>query len=1410
MASRNRKWMLIASVTMLMFIACFATVMSNESHESDAVTLTKTVTIGDTWTNEQIIIAPSGPTFSGEIPGITLTTQIRDSNMYWVIGSGTFTTAGIYVISTSYGEAIITVNKKTTTDTNEVWIGEGYSWGNSELSSTTPTITGSVPGITWTTGTVNNDIKYVEAKGTFTTAGSYTVTVEFEKSKHILNFTIIDPTVYVTSVSISGSSEVEIGSTITLTATTSPSNADNRYVTWSITGTNIASKQSTTNTTTGGKIVIKGLAAGTATIKATAADGSGAYDEFNVTVVKPPVLVSSITISGLNEVEVGSSITLTGVSNPSNADDRSISWYAASGGTHITKTSRNTSSGGTLTITGQSAGAVRIYAMANDESGTTSDYYDITVVEPVIKVTNITISGKNSGPQTDAILLTPTITPSNATYQTLNWTISEGEGNITVRDDGTALVTGTTLNVKVRAIATDGSEVYGEKTLTFYPVYTVTFDANGGSCSTQSAKWYQTADPIILPEATYSSDYNFMGWFTMTSGGVKVGTSGDEYTPVTSTTLYAQWEEKRVPVTSIVIDGSQAVNVDQTITLSALAYPEDATERGVTWSVESGSEYVELSGIVNNSSGGTVNVKGIAPGTATIKVTAKDGSGVSQLYEVTVEEDIVTYTMSITYDGKGGQNIPENRSFTEQTTETITITVSELVPTKEGYTFEGWETEEGSGVVAYRPGNEITLRAGEDLKLFAVWKTIQKTYILTFDPSPGTNGPDQMEELDAASSHTFTIPMTIPVRDGYRFVGWSNVENSVSATCFAGGSFTADGLITTLYAVWEEDIPESEFILFFDMQGGEGGPGEMKVIEIARTHDFTIPINVPTKTDYIFMGWAQYPGSSDLYRSSGEIITCNPGTTYLYAIWELAERDWYLSYNTGIGVNGPDDVHERSASLEYTFTVSDVIPTWTHHIFKGWSTEEGSAVATFLKGDDFTTSEKYNILYAVWEEEPKDTFNVHFNLDGGQGNIVLGPFTGYDTYGAIVPLDEPTKSGCDFLGWATESGGDVRYLPGDQITLVPGDTILYAIWDEYANYWLLFYLLGGEGGPTSQSGKGEDGGYDFLIPDDEPARAGYLFLGWSTSPGGELEYAAGMTYHADSYGTYNLYAVWEQTVFEKTYTLMFDANGGSGAPEPMSESTMESYVAFKIPDDGPARTGYRFVGWSTSQDGSPSISAGGIAYVMDSNSVDGTRTLYAVWEPFIYSTYVLILDANGGSGAPVLEPKTSSEGSVTFTLPMAKPTKDGYRFVGWSTTSTGDAVYDPGDNVSVGADTTPLRLYAVWQKDSGTSLEAHIQIKVSGMEVSYDASASSGFTSVLWSFGDGTTSEQVSGKHIYDNAGNYIVKLVVYDGDGHSMSAPPMSVTISEENDYNPVKMAMVAVVSILVLLGIVRFIGLV
>lgn len=107
---------------------------------------------------------------------------------------------------------------------------------------------------------------------------------------------------------------------------------------------------------------------------------------------------------------------------------------------------------------------------------------------------------------------------------------------------------------------------------------------------------------------------------------------------------------------------------------------------------------------------------------------------------------------------------------------------------------------------------------------------------------------------------------------------------------------------------------------------------------------------------------------------------------------------------------------------------------------------------------------------------------------------------------------------------------------------------------------------------------------------------------------------------------------------ERGYTLTYNANGGSGEPSSVSNITSTT-----ISSTVPTRSGYDFLGWSTSS------SVTSASYVAgDTITLSANTTLYAVWRKFYTITY----DANGGSNAPSPDKKISA--NYTNLVPISK------------------------------------------------------------------------------------------------------------------------------------------------------------
>lgn len=164
---------------------------------------------------------------------------------------------------------------------------------------------------------------------------------------------------------------------------------------------------------------------------------------------------------------------------------------------------------------------------------------------------------------------------------------------------------------------------------------------------------------------------------------------------------------------------------------------------------------------------------------------------------------------------------------------------------------------------------------------------------------------------------------------------------------------------------------------------------------------------------------------------------------------------------------------------------------------------------------------------------------------------------------------------------------------------------------------------------------------------------------------------------------------------KNSYTIKYNANGGSGAP---SNQTKWYGETLKLSTTKPTRTGYSFQVWNTSSSGSGDIYPSGNNYTHNESA-----TLYAIWST---NSYKVTYNANGGSGAPSAQYKTHD---VTLTLSSTKPTRTGYTFLGWGTSaSSTSATYSAGGSYTKNS---AITLYAVWRL-------AYTKPKISGFRVS--------------------------------------------------------------------------------------------
>ena len=147
-----------------------------------------------------------------------------------------------------------------------------------------------------------------------------------------------------------------------------------------------------------------------------------------------------------------------------------------------------------------------------------------------------------------------------------------------------------------------------------------------------------------------------------------------------------------------------------------------------------------------------------------------------------------------------------------------------------------------------------------------------------------------------------------------------------------------------------------------------------------------------------------------------------------------------------------------------------------------------------------------------------------------------------------------------------------------------------------------------------------------------------------------------------------------------TYTVYFDANGGSVSTSSKTVTYGETYGTLPTP----TRTGYTFSGWYTASSGGSKVTSSTTV------TTASDHTLYAHWTA---NTYTVSFNANGGSVST--SSKTVTYGSTYGTLPT--PTLTGHSFDGWYTSANGGSKVTSSTTVTTASNHT---LYAHWSESS--------------------------------------------------------------------------------------------------------------
>ncbi|MGN0367379.1 MAG: InlB B-repeat-containing protein, partial [Wujia sp.] len=929
--------------------------------------------------------------------------------------------------------------------------------------------------------------------------------------------------------------------------------------------------------------------------------------------------------------------------------------------------------------------------------------------------------------------------PKRTGYDFAGYYTSDNAGDMVFDKDGKALanISGYTDGNK-RWIRNQDTILYAHWTPSSY---IVNLDNNGGKGTSSITLTYTKTIEEVKPQITPPTKVGgvFQGYYYgneqyYDSNGSAV--AGKTYDFPYSITLKAQWESLDYTV-ELYSDGQYIKEMD--LTYGQFQLP-GAQDLGISkthydfigWNLYSGQDWAMYAPntIINGG------------------ITDKAGATVT-LYAAWALQD----SYSVTYNANGGVGTPAiTTGFPQED-----LIITDVAPTKENYTFVGWNTSaDGSGTM-YQPGAVVASGFGENTTLYAIWK---RNPSLSYHANGGVFDYMSEKAYHQIGEEVSIDYTNLPTRNGYDFDGW-NTKSDGSGNMYRqedGRKLTIADSDVVLYAQWKKQSMAVQYTV--NQYGVVEGASS---VLYGDTLEFTVTI--PAYADATGM---EVTANEVVLRSPGMEAGENGSTVYTYTVKNVKEKQYInvggieaMKYGVTFDTQGgkiETDITGYSYGQVTTLPDAAVV-TKTGYTFGGWY-EQSDATQTVVTEISATQTGKKTYV-AKWTA---NTYTIKLNANGGsttaEGWITEGgkqvksieatyDYPGGYTLPTVTELTGETIGAApvELLGWATEANATApKYQPGSVVNnLATGNTsnaasedpeqgenqgiddsvvTLYAVWD-LPSYTVVYDSNGGKFESTNTSGQtvysntasdtfrhGTDA--ELRFGSYAPKRDGYAFLGWDEDLMAQTAtYREGNTIQ-NIRENKSVYAVWapSYTVNYKTgvnETIKEQQLKEDGTVEEVEREQEivfsdiavknQEYTIAQLPDKS-ALQGKILLGWATSE---TNKEAKKIAYhtgdVVQNLGGAQDTTLYAVWAEA--DTKYLSFDLNGGAWTgDGFAPVAASEGNFDISsLPdQSALTKEGYNFADWTTTKD-----DEGTKVtqsSVIAATTNTTLYALWKKGS--------------------------------------------------------------------------------------------------------------
>lgn len=576
--------------------------------------------------------------------------------------------------------------------------------------------------------------------------------------------------------------------------------------------------------------------------------------------------------------------------------------------------------------------------------------------------------------------------------------------------------------------------------------YQITFDSQDGSfCNPITATYQQAVGVMPIPTL---AGHRFLGWYTSLDDTAQTGTKIENNTVFNFTeniTLYARWEKMTYNVKfeseKGILDASDALQGGSYNTSTHILQVTYGEQYGYLPKATRGG-YKFLGWYTDKISGNKVEPSTIYNNTDSITLYA-------HWQEATLD---VALNYNYNYNGghiPSGTNEPSEKTIQVVYHDTYDVLRGEN-PTRDGYTFDGWYTEQTGGR-KIEPTEKVIIV--NNTTFYAHWTP--KNYTLSFN----SNGGSACEKKVVTYGEKYNNLPT-PEKHGYNFNKWHiQTEEGNPITNNDYIEITSD---TTLVATW--NACESDVTL--DSNGGSFQGENKQTIKVIydKTYlDCGLDQKVPTRTGYEFKGWYRNTDDNKKIKIENDSKVDITEPTTFYADWTANPYKVIFNGNAENSVINPpenvdSDIYDIAGNtLKVTYEQEyGTLPTAkrTGYTFTGWYTELNEGQGTQITETSIHDTTGDRTFYAHWTAN-----NYTVTFDKNTGDTIIPPENVnsdiYDmarntlkvTYNAASYGTLPTaqKAGYTFAGWYTEAKGGTEIKASDSVNITK-DTTFYAHW----------------------------------------------------------------------------------------------------------------------------------------------------------------------------------------------------------------------------------------------------------------------------------------------------------------------------------------------------------------------------